>query len=133
MGIEEYLNKSVLIADDLANMREDLIKILRSLGFTKIKEVHDGKAAWDELRLGAHYEEPYEIIFLDINMPRMNGLSLLKALREIDFYKKTPIFIVSTENEKDVILRAIIYGATDYILKPYSVNIVKEKILTRLK
>jgi two-component system chemotaxis response regulator CheY len=133
MGIENHLNKRVLIADDLPNMRADLQKILKSLGFTNIKEVNDGKAAWDELRLEAQYGKPYEIIFSDINMPQMNGLALLKALRGTDSYKKAPIFIVSTENEKEIILKAILDGATDYIIKPYDPNVVKEKILSRLK
>lgn len=133
MGLEAYLNKRLLIADDLPNMRADLVKILTSLGFTHIKEVVDGKAAWEELRLEAQYGKPYEIIFSDINMPFMNGIALLKALRGLDSYKKTPIFIVSTETEKDVIVNAIIHGATDYIIKPYSPDIVKEKIMTRLK
>lgn len=133
MGIESYLNKRVMIADDLPNMRADLRKILTELGFTNIKEVQDGKAAWDELRAEAQYGKPYEIIFSDINMPQMNGLYLLKNLRGTDSYKKTPIFIVSTVNEKDVILKAILDGATDYILKPYNEQIVKEKLISRLK
>ncbi len=133
MGIENYLNKRVLIADDLPNMRADLLKILKELGFTNIKEVNDGKAAWDELRLEAQYGKPYDIVFSDINMPQMNGLALLKSLRGTDSYKKIPIFIVSTENEKEVIVKAIIDGATDYILKPYEPKTVKEKLTQRLK
>lgn len=133
MGIESYLNKRVLIVDDMANMRADLIVILKDMGFTNIKELPDGKAAWDALRLESQYGNPYEIIFSDINMPVMNGLVLLKGLRGLEAYKHTPIFIVSTENEKDVIIRAVVEGATDYILKPYTASVVKEKILGRLK
>jgi len=132
MGAELFLNKRVMIADDLPNMRADLSKILKEMGFTNLKEVQDGKAAWEELRLEASYGKPYDIIFSDINMPQMNGLLLLKTLREVESYKKTPIFIVSTVNEKDVIIRAILGGATDYILKPYHPDVVKEKILSRL-
>ncbi|MDO9181824.1 MAG: response regulator [Bacteriovorax sp.] len=133
MGIEAYLDKRVMIADDLPNMREDLVKILTNLGFTNIKEMPDGKAALAELKSEAQLGNPYDIIFSDINMPFMNGLDLLKALRFLDSYKKTPIFIVSTENEKDIIVKAILGGATDYIIKPYKADVVKEKILMRLK
>lgn len=133
MGIEAHIHKRVLIADDLPSMRADLLKILKSLGFTNIKETSDGKAAWDELRTEAQYGKPYEIIFTDINMPLMNGLVLLKGLRGIDNYKLTPIFVVSTENEKGIIMKAIIDGATDYIIKPYKADVVKEKLTARLK
>lgn len=133
MGIETHLHKRVLIADDLPNMRADLLKILRELGFTNIKEAPDGRAAWDELRTESNYGKPYEIIFSDINMPLMNGLQLLKQIRSMEAYKKVPVFMVSTENEKEIIVKAIIEGATDYIIKPYQSNVVKEKILGRLK
>lgn len=133
MGLEDYLTKRVMVVDDLPNIRTDLIKILNSLGFTNIKEMPDGKAALDELVLKASEGKPYEIIFSDINMPIMGGLALLKALRAITVYKKTPIFMVSTENEKDIILTAVIEGATDYIIKPYSAEVVKQKVTMRLK
>jgi len=128
-----YLNKRVMIVEDSPSMRQDLVNILKSLGFTNIKEMPDGKAAWDELRAEAQYGTPYDLIFSDINMPIMNGLVLLKQLRTLETYKKIPIFMVSTENEKDVIIRAIIDGATDYIIKPYESKVVVEKMLARLK
>lgn len=133
MTLAKHLNKKVLIADDFPNMRADLQKILKSLGFTNVKEVQDGKEAWETLRLEAQYGEPFEIIFSDINMPFISGLALLKTLRSTDSYKKIPIFIVSTENEKETILKAIIDGATDYIIKPYEEEVVKAKIISRLK
>lgn len=133
MGIEAHLHKRVLIADDLPNMRADLLRILKELGFTNVKEVEDGKAAYDVLIVEAQNSRPFEIVFSDINMPHMNGLELLKKARAMDVYKKIPFFIVSTENEKDIIVKAILDGATDYIIKPYSPTVVKEKILTRLK
>jgi two-component system chemotaxis response regulator CheY len=133
MGLEAYFDKPVLVADDLSNMRTDLVKILKALGFTNIKEVQDGMEAWDELRSEAQYGVPYEIIFTDINMPQMDGIALLKALRFLDAYKTTPIFIVSTETEKNTILKAILEGATDYIIKPYRPEVVREKIMKKLK
>ncbi len=133
MGFEAYLNKRIMIADDLPNMREDLIKILKGFGFTSINSMPDGKKAWDELCSEAQNGKPYDIIFSDINMPYMDGLELLKALRFLDSYKKVPIFMVSTENEKEVIVKAILEGATDYIIKPFTADVVKAKLLARLK
>jgi two-component system chemotaxis response regulator CheY len=132
-ALSSYLNKRVMIVEDSPAMRVDLVNILKGLGFTNIKEIGDGKAAWDELRIEAQYGTTYDLIFSDINMPIMNGLVLLKQLRSLETYKKTPIFMVSTENERDVIIRAIIDGATDYILKPYDPKVVVEKMVARLK
>ena len=133
MGMEAYFNKRVMIADDLKNMRDDLNKILKNLGFTNINEKPDGKTALDELKYEAQVGNPYGVIFSDINMPQINGITLLKTIRLLDSYKKTPFFIVSTVTEKDTIVQAILGGATDYIIKPYSADVVKEKLATRLK
>ena len=62
----------------------------------------------------------------------MNGLALLKKLRNTNIYKTTPIFMVSTENEKDVVIKAILEGATDYILKPYNPITVHDKLVKSL-
>lgn len=133
MPIADYFSRRIMIADDLPNMRADLRKVLTEMGFRNIKETADGKAAWDELRIEAQYGNPYDIIFSDINMPQMNGLLLLKNLRFLEAYKKTPIFMVSTENEKEIIVKAILEGATDYILKPFDPKVIRDKLMTRLK
>jgi len=122
----------VLIADDLPAMRADLVKILNELGFSNIQEAQDGKAGWEKARVEAQYGNPFELIFLDINMPQMNGIQLLKSLRGLDTYKKVPIFMVSTENEKDIIIKCIMEGANDYILKPYQADTVKDKLTKKL-
>lgn len=133
MGLETFLNKRILIADDLPGMRADLLRILKTLGFSNIKEVTDGQEAWEELNYQAQNGSPYDIIFSDINMPIMNGLALLKAARTSYHYKLSPFFIVSTENERDIIVKAIINGATDYIIKPYVLETLKIKLEQRLK
>lgn len=120
--------KRILIVDDLKSFRNELITILKNIGYVDFKECDDGKMAWEELCLQAQLGHPYEIIFSDINMPIMNGLQLLKNLRGTEIYKKTPIFMVSTESEKDIVIKAIIDGATDYILKPFSLETVRTKI-----
>ncbi|MEA9358385.1 response regulator [Bacteriovorax sp. PP10] len=127
------LDSKILIVDDLPSMRSDLVRILTELGFQNMKQCEDGKQAWDHLRAEALNGNYYEIIFSDINMPEMDGLTLLKHLRGVEGYKKIPIFIVSTENEKSTIIKAIMGGATDYIIKPYDPFIVKEKVMGKLK
>lgn len=126
------LDSKILIVDDLPSMRSDLVRILTELGFFNMKQCEDGKQAWDHLRAEAINDNIYDIIFSDINMPQMDGITLLKHLRSVESYKKTPIFIVSTENEKSTIVQAIMSGATDYIIKPYDPLVVKEKVMGKL-
>lgn len=126
------LDSRILIVDDLPSMRADLTRILKELGFKDISECEDGKIAWDKVRHDALNGSPFEIIFSDINMPNMDGLTLLKHLRSTEHYKKTPIFMVSTENEKTTIVQAIMLGANDYIIKPYDPYVVKEKVILKL-
>ena len=132
MTDSDFFNKKIMIVDDLKSMRSDLIKILQNIGYSNFKECSDGKEAWDDMCMEAQYGNPYQIIFSDINMPIMNGLALLKKLRNTNIYKTTPIFMVSTENEKDVVIKAILEGATDYILKPYNPITVHDKLVKSL-
>ena len=122
----------ILIVDDIKSMRANLIKILIDLGYSNFTECADGQKAWDELCVEAQYGNPYQIIFSDINMPIMNGINLLKKVRNLTIYKTTPIFMVSTENEKDIVIKAILEGATDYIIKPFNPIIVKDKLTKSL-
>ena len=122
----------ILIVDDLPSMRVDLVRILTELGFRNLKQCEDGRQALDHVKTEAANGIYYEIVFSDINMPEMDGIALLKNLRGLENYRKTPIFIVSTENEKSTILSAIMSGATDYIIKPYDPLVVKEKVLVKL-
>ena len=134
MGTSSVLgfDSKILIVDDLPSMRADLVRILTELGFSNLKQCEDGRQALDHVKAEAVNNKFYEIIFSDINMPEMDGITLLKNLRGLENYRKTPIFIVSTENEKATILSAIMSGATDYIIKPYDPLVVKEKVLIKL-
>lgn len=129
-------SKKILIVDDMASLRTELRSILESMGFKDITEMPDGKAAFHEALDKSQFGAPYEFIFSDINMPNLNGLGLLKKIRSIDAYKSIPFFLVSTENEKSIIIKAILEGATDYIIKPYDAATVVGKVntcLTKLK
>ena len=99
-------DSKILIVDDLPSMRADLVRILTELGFSNLKQCEDGRQALDHVKAEAVNNKFYEIIFSDINMPEMDGITLLKNLRGLENYRKTPIFIVSTENEKATILSA---------------------------
>lgn len=130
--LKDFFEYKILIVDDLASMRENLNSVLRELGFKHTQDTSDGREGMEHAVDKARFDVPYDLIFVDIHMPVMDGITLLKHLRSMDSYKKTPIFMVSTENEKDIIIKSILNGATDYILKPYDINLVNKKLITVL-
>lgn len=130
--LKHFFDYKILIIDDLTSMRENLDAVLKGLGFKFIDHAKDGLEALNLAKENSRLNEPYQLIFCDINMPVMDGLTLLKMLRSMDSYAKTPIVMVSTENEKDTIVISVVYGATDYILKPCDKEILKKKLINIL-
>lgn len=130
--LSHLFDMNVLIVDDLDAMRVNLLAILKDLGFKNITESVNGMLAWTLAVERARFGKPFDLIFSDINMPVMDGITLLKYLRGVETYKTTPIFMVSTENEKNIIIRSVLFGANDYILKPYDPEIVRTKLITKL-
>ena len=122
----------ILIVDDFASVRQALKECLVKIGFREISEAENGIEAMNKLRAEGSVSEPYELIFSDINMPKCDGIELLTQIREMTEYKNTPIIMVSTENERNIVLECIAAGATNYVIKPFSSNTIKEKIYTSL-
>lgn len=81
---------------------------------------NDGREGFMKLNTDALFEPNY--IFIDLNMPRMNGLQCLTAIKSIDRLKKVPIFMYSTSNDPKIITETKLLGASDYIVKPISVD-----------
>jgi two-component system chemotaxis response regulator CheY len=117
-----------LVVDDMATIRDVLSRYLLEIGFSAIDTAIDGKDAWEKLKLEAGLDDPYQIVFLDINMPESNGIEVLKLMRASEIYKEIPIIMVSTESEQSSVLKALEEGATNYILKPFDLTILTKKI-----
>ncbi|WP_127716116.1 response regulator [Halobacteriovorax sp. HLS] len=122
------LGDKILVVDDMSTIREEVIRCLTQIGYTNIEQAVDGQDAWNKLKAASESGAEYKMIFSDINMPNCNGIELLKVVRKSESYETTPIIMISTENEKDVILTCIQEGANNYILKPFDSDTVKEKI-----
>jgi len=112
-----------LIVDDSRMMRMVLRNIVKKLGYEAI-EAGDGEEA---LAMLAQHGV-VDLILLDWNMPKMNGLTLLQAIRNNPTYEATQIIMVTTEAEMEHMEQALAAGANDYIMKPFSKEIVQEKI-----
>jgi two-component system, chemotaxis family, chemotaxis protein CheY len=120
---------TILIVDDSAMMRKIVLRALTLAGldFQKILEAGDGREALALLK-----ENTVELIMCDINMPVMNGLELLKAMREEKLAVGVPVVMVTTESSVDQVREAVAGGASGYIRKPFTPDHVKQKVLALL-
>lgn len=111
-----------LCVDDSATMRRIVLNALKTIGITDVIEAADGTEAL------AKYDASVSLVITDWNMPDMSGLELTKALRTNPATAKLPILMVTTRSVKEDILQAVEAGVTSYILKPFTPQVLKEKI-----
>jgi len=114
----------VLVVDDQMTIRSLVRSGLQQLGFTSIQEAIDGE---DGLRimLGA---SPPKLIISDFNMPKLDGLGLLRAVRAHEPIKTTAYIMLTGRADMDLVKRAVQFGANNYLVKPFTVATLKEKI-----
>ncbi|MFO8164184.1 MAG: response regulator [Thermodesulfobacteriota bacterium] len=117
------LNMKVLIVDDFASMRRIVKNILKQIGFSNIAEAEDGKTAFAQLK-----EEKFDLVLCDWNMPEMRGIDLLKMVRSDDQLKDLPFVMVTAEAHRDSILDAVKAGVNHYIVKPFTAEIIEERL-----
>mgnify|MGYP001218282936 CR=1 FL=1 len=111
----------VMLVDDSKTMRNIQKQVLAQLQITDIIEAVNGQDALS--RVGA--ENP-DLILLDWNMPTMDGMTFLKAFRQSDM--ATPVIMVTTEAERRRVIEAIKAGVNNYVVKPFTAAVLKEKI-----
>ncbi|MDX9703044.1 MAG: chemotaxis response regulator CheY [Candidatus Auribacterota bacterium] len=111
----------VIVVDDSSTMRRIIKNTLARLGYTDIIEAEHGLDALTKL-------DGVDMIFTDWNMPEMDGLTFVKSIRSSDSYKKIPIIMVTTEAAKEDIVEAIQSGVNNYVVKPFTPDILKSKI-----
>lgn len=118
--------RRVLVVDDEATVRSALIDILRAMRYPDALEVEglaDGQAALDSV-----VRQRPDLILLDLQMPRMSGLTLLKHIREIE--SRVPIIVISATEDTNVAAEALRRGAVAYIPKPFDVRHVEMLVTT---
>jgi two-component system, chemotaxis family, chemotaxis protein CheY len=113
----------ILIVDDSPTMRRILVNTVQKAGYPNCQEAEDGKDALAKLMAGA-----YDLIMTDWNMPNMNGLELVEAVRTDGKLKEIPILMVTTRNMKEDIVNAIKIGVNGYIVKPFDAKTLNAKI-----
>jgi two-component system chemotaxis response regulator CheY len=117
-------NLKILAVDDSPTMRRIIINTLKRAGFSDVVEATDGKDALAKMKV-----EDINFIITDWNMPEMDGLSFVTNLRSNNEYSKMPILMVTTRSVKDDIIEAMKAGVNSYIVKPFTPDTLKEKIL----
>jgi two-component system chemotaxis response regulator CheY len=113
----------ILVVDDFSTMRQIVKKSLKQLGFNNITEAVDGADALNKLQ-----SEEFKFVISDWNMPNMMGIELLKAIRGDEKLKSLPFLMVTAEAQKDNILEAAKAGVSQYIIKPFTVDSLEQKI-----
>jgi two-component system chemotaxis response regulator CheY len=115
----------VLIVDDSSTMRRIIGNVVQQLGISKedFDEAEDGLAAWKLLS-----QNSYDVVLTDWNMPNMNGLELVKKIRSEGNHRGIPIIMITTEGGKGEVITALKAGVNNYIVKPFSADILKEKL-----
>ena len=117
-----------LIVDDTALMRNIVKNALTDMGYTRFVEAVDGLTALETLENQISKNDPVQFIISDWNMPKMSGLELLKKCSETLEFTNLPFILVTAEGSQDQIIQAAKVGVSDYILKPFTFDKIKEKL-----
>ena len=118
----------VLAVDDNTMMVNLITNMLKDLGFNNIDTAMDGRKGLDKILQAKEVGNPYDIVFLDWNMPEMCGYDVLKECRERLEFSKMAIVMITAENQKRSVLEAMKVGATSYITKPVSKDTLAQKL-----
>lgn len=113
----------ILIVDDFSTMRRIIKNLLRDLGFNNTSEADDGQTALPMLKTGK-----FDFLVTDWNMPGMDGLCLLKAVRADEKLSSMPVLMITAEAKRKQIVVAAEAGVNGYVVKPFTAITLKEKI-----
>ena len=111
----------IMLVDDSRTIRNIQKNVLKQLGHTDVVEAEDGVQA-----LAKFHEETPDLMLVDWNMPNMDGITLVRKIREIN--QTVPLIMCTTEAEKTRVLEAIKAGVNNYVVKPFTVESLGEKI-----
>jgi two-component system, chemotaxis family, chemotaxis protein CheY len=121
---EELMAKKVLIVDDSSAIRQSISFVLQQSGY-EVVEANDGLDGLEKLKASG----PVDLIITDVNMPNMDGISMIKKVREKEEWKFLPIIVLTTESQGSKMNEGKEAGATGWIVKPFSA----EKLLSVVK
>lgn len=112
-----------LVVDDFSTMRRIVRNLLKELGFVNVDEAEDGAVALQKLN-----SEHFDFVVTDWNMPNLDGLQLLQAVRANPQLKHLPVLMITAEAKRENIIAAAQAGASGYIVKPFTAATLSEKL-----
>jgi len=115
------MTAKVLVADDSSTMRKIILRSLHAVGVSQAVEAADGNEALALFKPGE-----FSLVLTDWNMPGKTGLEVIQEIRAKD--PKVPIIMVTTEAEKSRVVQAIQAGVSDYLVKPFTADTLREKL-----
>jgi len=113
----------VLVVDDMSTMRRILKNVLKQIGFSDLIEAENGQDALTKLKAGE-----FGLVVSDWNMPVMQGIELLRAIRADPELKHLPFLMVTAEAQKENIIEAVQAGVSNYVVKPFTAEALQEKL-----
>jgi two-component system chemotaxis response regulator CheY len=113
----------VLVVDDQNSVRQMTRMTLEQLGVRVIHEAENGRDAMETASL-----QPLDLIISDFNMPEMDGLNLLRAVRGHPVARKVPFILLTGRGDRELVVKAAQAGANNYLIKPFTADILREKI-----
>lgn len=111
-----------LVVDDSVTMRRIIVNSLQRIGYADTVEAGDGREAL------ARFDASVQFVVTDWNMPNMSGIEFARAIRALPHGKQIPILMVTTRSVREDILAAVEAGVNNYILKPFTPQVLKDKI-----
>ena len=114
---------SVLVVDDQMTMRSLVRTSLQQIGMRDIREAADGEAGLREI-----VTKPAHLVISDFNMPNLDGLGLLRAIRAHPPTSKTAFIMLTGRADRELVQRAVQFGVNNYLVKPFTTQTLKEKI-----
>ncbi len=117
------MGQTIMIVDDSNAIRQSVSFILKENGYETLEAV-DGRDGFEKLK-----DQKVDLIITDVNMPNMDGISMVKELRGTDTHKFTPILVLTTESQASIMQEGKGAGATGWIVKPFS----NDKLIATIK
>ena len=113
----------VLVVDDQNSVRQMTRMTLEQIGVRHIHEAENGRAAMDTASL-----QPLDLIISDFNMPEMDGLGLLRAVRGHPAARRVPFILLTGRGDRELVVKAAQAGVNNYLVKPFTAEILRQKI-----
>lgn len=114
---------TVMVVDDQLTMRSLVRASLQQIGVNDVREYPGGAEALEHLKV-----RPANVVISDYNMPGMDGLAFLRAIRAQPQYKSTAFILLTGRADKELVVQAVKSGANNYLVKPFTAAVLKQKI-----